>query len=228
MAASEDQASARAIDKFWDQLGDAEVAAATLLGWNEETWDGGDPEPLENKFWTSKKGCIKGARALTTEEKQAAALLGHTQASWDRPPVEPEGDLRLWIRWTRSTGSEQQHLEAQLLGEAQLLAQRKATTAPRNGNFRREVNKVLRKLRVLTEWTIDSVDVDEDVQHLPPVRSVSELFERIDTDHSNSISFSELTAWWEGRLQSAVATPEERAVLQRIQVRRARKIAHRT
>ena len=61
-------------------------------------------------------------------------------------------------------------------------------------------------------------DEASDAPQPPPAAAapVAELFARIDTDGSNSISFAELTAWWEGRLRGAVATPQERAVLGRI------------
>ena len=43
-----------------------------------------------------------------------------------------------------------------------------------------------------------------------PVTSVAELFDMIDTDHSESISFAELTAWWADRVQST-ATADNHA-----------------
>ena len=77
-------------DKFWEELNDSERGAAELLGWSEDTWNDGDPEPMENKFWQPKQFCPAGARALTDEEREAVKILGHTQVTWDHGMNENE------------------------------------------------------------------------------------------------------------------------------------------
>jgi hypothetical protein len=81
-------ASPRAMDAgrdlFWEELSAEQRDAVTLLGWNPRSWDEGDPEPMESKFWAGVHQPSDGSwRLLTTEERQAAEMLGHTRETWD-------------------------------------------------------------------------------------------------------------------------------------------------
>jgi hypothetical protein len=71
-------------DLFWEELSAEQRDAVTLLGWNPRSWDEGDPEPMESKFWAGVHQPSDGSwRLLTTEERQAAEMLGHTRETWD-------------------------------------------------------------------------------------------------------------------------------------------------
>lgn len=73
-------------DKFFKQLAGPEQRAVRLLGWTATSWDGGDPSPMENKFWGAWLEPARGARAtlLSAEERSAAEILGfRSQKLWD-------------------------------------------------------------------------------------------------------------------------------------------------
>lgn len=69
-------------DDNWDDLAEDEQAAATLLGWNEETW-GYHTELTQTAF-----------ADLTDDQQEAADVLGYDEASWDDPEefLQPEDD----------------------------------------------------------------------------------------------------------------------------------------
>jgi hypothetical protein len=74
-----------AIDRYWDEFHLNERGAAELLGWDERTWNQGDPTP--------RNGSMRRWARLTSAERTAVGVLGWTQQSWDadqpeqRPPV---------------------------------------------------------------------------------------------------------------------------------------------
>ena len=57
----------------WAQLTEEQKAAASLLGFEESTWDKGEEAPVWRKKW----------HKLGQEQRDAATLLGWDEARWD-------------------------------------------------------------------------------------------------------------------------------------------------
>ena len=61
-------------DYDWNDLPKTIRENYEILGWNEDNWDGEDPEPAShNKFWDD----------LTKEEKTVARNLGDNEVKWN-------------------------------------------------------------------------------------------------------------------------------------------------
>lgn len=61
--------------EYWKDLPDEKKAAATLLGFTEELWDGDkESEISKENDWAD----------LNDEQKKAAAEIGYNQETWDR------------------------------------------------------------------------------------------------------------------------------------------------
>jgi len=60
-------------EEYWSDLPRNIMAAASVLGYTKEIWDGDKPPPTEDTSWND----------LSEEEKYAATLLGYTQTTWD-------------------------------------------------------------------------------------------------------------------------------------------------
>lgn len=57
----------------WSDLNDKEKDLWSLLGWNQNQWDGNEAPPSANKVW----------RDLDYQEQYAAKCLGFTEEMWD-------------------------------------------------------------------------------------------------------------------------------------------------
>jgi hypothetical protein len=83
-------------DLFWEELTPDQREGVVLLGWDQKTWDEGDPQPMENKFWSGHhQKENEGCRLLTPEEIEAAELLGHDQNTWDHGMDEDEAASKI-------------------------------------------------------------------------------------------------------------------------------------
>ena len=87
-------------DKYWEELDDKERAAANLLGWDQKTWDEGDPGPMELKFWkaSSLRLCTAPeaeSKTLTEDERNAATDLGFTADTWDHGMDQHEAAIKI-------------------------------------------------------------------------------------------------------------------------------------
>mmetsp|Transcript_37823 Transcript_37823/g.55707 ORF Transcript_37823/g.55707 Transcript_37823/m.55707 type:complete len:137 (+) Transcript_37823:48-458(+) len=60
-------------DFDWKQLTSDQQAAATVLGYTQEGWDGDKKNPIEEKLW----------KDLSPEEQEAAKAIGYTMFIWD-------------------------------------------------------------------------------------------------------------------------------------------------
>eukprot|EP00588_Corethron_pennatum_P012752 CAMPEP_0194269176 /NCGR_PEP_ID=MMETSP0169-20130528/3367_1 /TAXON_ID=218684 /ORGANISM="Corethron pennatum, Strain L29A3" /LENGTH=854 /DNA_ID=CAMNT_0039010715 /DNA_START=20 /DNA_END=2581 /DNA_ORIENTATION=+ len=61
------------LEEYWADLPRNIMAAASVLGYTKELWDGDKPPPTDDKGWND----------LSEEEQYAATLIGYTQATWD-------------------------------------------------------------------------------------------------------------------------------------------------
>jgi len=66
--------SAKYADHDWEELDDAAMDAAKVLGYTQEMWDNDEePEEIEDADWDD----------LTEEQKKAATVLGYNKKMWD-------------------------------------------------------------------------------------------------------------------------------------------------
>ena len=75
-------AAAGTYDKCcWEMLPEEAAAAATVLGYTQNTWDNAGGSPLtDDKAWME----------LSPEQKEAAETLGYTKSAWDEDKSDDE------------------------------------------------------------------------------------------------------------------------------------------
>ena len=81
-------------EKYWAQLTHDERAAAGVLGYTEETWDGSPA--ATRKAWAQ----------LTEHEQAAARALGYVELSWDKPSTQQNKPVAMDKTWAQLTQHE--------------------------------------------------------------------------------------------------------------------------
>eukprot|EP01049_Picozoa_sp_SAG25_P000139 SAG25_NODE_4_length_30349_cov_110.018280_29_plen_442_part_00 len=119
-------------DLFWEELTPDQRNGVVLLGWDQKTWDEGDPQPMENKFWSGHhQKENEGCRLLTPEEIEAAELLGHDQNTWDHGMDEDEAASKIQGPFRKRLAKKKQEKEQEKAALAAAPAPAPAPSKPR-------------------------------------------------------------------------------------------------